>query len=1012
MATTGYFDGTKTSRGWYARLEWSYTQGTATTITLTLKVYNGTSPSYNNTANSAYYLLAGNKVYKTFSWTSVGWNTLGSTTVTVDGSKTSYSASAQWVSGVSSTYTPASLSASGTISFPACTTAVGAPSGGYVRTPYFDKGAVVPPASTEMTVAWWPASDGNGGNTVSSYKVYFLISSNGANPTETNYTKVFTTTDLTRETDGAIKRVFTLPISTSQRGQTIRTAVQAIGSLGTNSSLAVCSTTLTVNKKPSAPTGPSTLSYSSSYQTCHPEIIAGDSNDASQEVSLYYSAPGSSAKNQYLSSTSFSLTSTAQTYTFYTFDGLEYSDGFTCTVSKNTKATISNATLTVLETAITKNSNFSTSSLYATKVKISATSSKSNGHFIIGIKYQDYSSSPSSYGKKIVIQEIDGSSIENKEISILDYLSYGVSYGIYLVYNDGIEDSVETFIDTAQNKKLSIAPYPILQKTYNQFAFSNISGTNEDEFWNKIRFCYSYDSTFEGDKTRFFLSGSSLEITNVQVGKDSDNQYIYYDVTFPDTTPTGTYNLQASLYDARHQNSSVTTISKTEAKTINSILPILTSATQLDVFTGGANDTFTISFTKFYADGETMADWSIDSLASSITPYFSYDGVLYEITSFTVQANASEDLVRVILSKNTVPQVFSSFQNKNGIYSMNPVIKITNLYGREFTFTGMTSVGINFNSAPTITFEKANVKYRYNSNNYSLGDNPIRETLNLCFSPTIKVYNGSQINFFVDISRTAGSGPWTLFSKGSCSKTGVPSYNTPITISSDGIGQTTVKEITDSNNCWFRIRIDDGYNDEVTSSVVGPFSRAKHVPMDLSLSDISYASQKISFNYKINDLGLEQSSLTDGIVVIQHSVGALQDTSAQIAWVPHSLTWASFYTSSSSSVSYTLSGDFEYVRAKMTTLLTTDYPSGLSITTRKISYSNSNLVYNVTPTFAIRRNQLGVNVVEPTDYADGAVVIGASTGKKLVYFLSANGSATIDLENLSLDNFIIDGGSW
>ena len=56
MATTGYFDGAKTSRGWYARLEWSYTQGTSTTITLTLKVYNGTAPSYNNFTNSAYYL--------------------------------------------------------------------------------------------------------------------------------------------------------------------------------------------------------------------------------------------------------------------------------------------------------------------------------------------------------------------------------------------------------------------------------------------------------------------------------------------------------------------------------------------------------------------------------------------------------------------------------------------------------------------------------------------------------------------------------------------------------------------------------------------------------------------------------------------------------------------------------------------------------------------------------------------------------------------------------------------
>lgn len=38
-----YFDGSKSSTGGYARLEYSYSQSTtATTINLTLKVYNGT----------------------------------------------------------------------------------------------------------------------------------------------------------------------------------------------------------------------------------------------------------------------------------------------------------------------------------------------------------------------------------------------------------------------------------------------------------------------------------------------------------------------------------------------------------------------------------------------------------------------------------------------------------------------------------------------------------------------------------------------------------------------------------------------------------------------------------------------------------------------------------------------------------------------------------------------------------------------------------------------------------
>lgn len=117
MATSGYFDGAKSTYGWYARLEYSYTQNTVSTVlTLTLKVYNGTKPAYNNNANSAYYIIDGTKTYATYNWQSIGWNTIGSKTVTLASGVTSYSTSAQWVSAVTSNWTPASLSVSGTIS--------------------------------------------------------------------------------------------------------------------------------------------------------------------------------------------------------------------------------------------------------------------------------------------------------------------------------------------------------------------------------------------------------------------------------------------------------------------------------------------------------------------------------------------------------------------------------------------------------------------------------------------------------------------------------------------------------------------------------------------------------------------------------------------------------------------------------------------------------------------------------------------------------------------------------
>ena len=123
MATTGYFDGSKSSKGWYARLEYSYTQTTsATNITLTLKVYDATGISKNNFPNQAYYIIQGSKTYQTYEFNSIGWYTIASKTVSVtDTSTTSLAVSATWCSDNETTWTPYSLSVSGTITFPQIT---------------------------------------------------------------------------------------------------------------------------------------------------------------------------------------------------------------------------------------------------------------------------------------------------------------------------------------------------------------------------------------------------------------------------------------------------------------------------------------------------------------------------------------------------------------------------------------------------------------------------------------------------------------------------------------------------------------------------------------------------------------------------------------------------------------------------------------------------------------------------------------------------------------------------
>lgn len=116
--------GAKSSTGWQLRLDYSVSQSIAdnkSTLSLTLYIYDGTGESYNLDANSCYYTLQGAKVYNPYRYNSRGWYKLGSKSITVahnNMGKGSVGLSADWHSGFTSSYTPSSLTVSGTVNLP------------------------------------------------------------------------------------------------------------------------------------------------------------------------------------------------------------------------------------------------------------------------------------------------------------------------------------------------------------------------------------------------------------------------------------------------------------------------------------------------------------------------------------------------------------------------------------------------------------------------------------------------------------------------------------------------------------------------------------------------------------------------------------------------------------------------------------------------------------------------------------------------------------------------------
>ena len=120
----GELYGSKSTYGWRLRLGYTIQQSSSnnrSTIALSLQIYDGTGESYNQAPNSCYYVLQGSKVYHPYSYTAKGWYDLGTKTITVDHDakgEATVTLSAEWHSGFTSQWTPASLSVSGKVTLP------------------------------------------------------------------------------------------------------------------------------------------------------------------------------------------------------------------------------------------------------------------------------------------------------------------------------------------------------------------------------------------------------------------------------------------------------------------------------------------------------------------------------------------------------------------------------------------------------------------------------------------------------------------------------------------------------------------------------------------------------------------------------------------------------------------------------------------------------------------------------------------------------------------------------
>lgn len=898
-------------------------------------------------------------------------------------------------------------SGSGSWSLPTLTTACSAPTGIYLSVPDPDAagGFVAPGASVTFITGFWPGSNGNN-NPISKYRLYYNF---GDYPTSSSNHLDLT---VTTESNGSKKATFSIPIATTQRGKRVRIAIQSIGTVsGFNSGLQNSSGYYLVNNLPSAPTGTTSIIIPSTATSYHLSVNAGSDSDG-QITKVYYL--NGSVYQEYTSSTLLPITSSTKTFSFKTFDGLEFSaDKLDIIVTKNTKPVITTFSITDATIATSKISSFS--GAYATNLLLSAQASKTSGSLALYLYYTgSYTSSPTSYQYSTLLTTFSGGSFTNYNVNILQLIGYDKSYKMVLKYNDGIENADDKEIVTYNSKKLSLAPWPVFVAKYNQFANSNIAKTKEGEFWNKVRFVYTYDSTFTSSQVSSQVSGYS---TSIILRNDSD--YLYLDVTVNGSLSEGTYAFTNTFYDVTQYYNNSSTISMKECP-IPFLSSITFSAQQVNVMNGDPDNPITLSIwiNKFWADSN-LDNYSIDLDINSTTLNFVINGVSYsakEYYNVETSVTGKDDVFALtVMPQNFYPilnSLFTSSQEVNGRYDAQCIVTIKNRYGREFSTLTSPTIVMNFNAAPSITFARENVKY-YDGNNYNeIGTASLIEGLGLIFTPTVTGYNTSKIDYVVEVSRDNKT-TWNTFLSGSLTKQSSQQfgYNQPYTYFSDNKVQT-IGEITTSNDCYFRITLNDGINSSVVALLDEAFSRIEHTSAIIEMTSIDYSEGKYIIGYSCSDLGCAAPS--SGNVLFQKDTSSLSSITTGINW--DVTNWATFLSEKTKELSSTMSADFEFSRIKVTTTISKTYGT-YTITNTKTAYSNTILVYNVSPTASLRKNHIGINKKDIESFVDGVIIIGATSGRDKIYFSgsqkpSISEAPYIDIENYEIDGFIIDGGTW
>ena len=892
---------------------------------------------------------------------------------------------------------------------------------------------------TNVTISCSRAKPGND-NAISKYRVFYR---NGSSPTASTYDgyKDSTSTSVAITMSGT-------------RGSNYYFKVQSIGSVsGFSSGISSAYTTSKVNQLPPAPTvTPDKTTVPSGGGSVTFTLSATDSDG--QTTSFYYSTSAGGTKTKINSSGIISVSNTT-TYYFYSYDGLEYSSSYTSkAIIKNTKPTISISSRgagTLYTSDLLTNNSYKN---FYTQVTGTATLSKTGSTITWYGRYATIPSSGSVSSWTTVNLGVNNNTTVTHDLSsnsTFKTLS-NIVYQIGAKCNDGIEDS-----DTAWGStNFVIAPTPTISNFINQYGTSNVNYSTANHFYKQASIVATKDSSVTSVAASITNNATVLTLSDT-ISNYKTNGYFKINIT--NTNINTVYTLTFTINRVIGSVTKTFTITsaglpyKSGGATVTS-LDISSQTDSLKPYTDNGSiiitlynffETLSYSSAKKNYDGTELPtsclsfDFIKGSKILNIIPTYSSDS-----SASSLYFTYNKDFYKTRLLNGENPLELD-LENTN---SIDLRITFKDVFGHSYTLTKTNYLTLDFRE-PFI-----------NEDGFSLTvlregivttDN-IQEGDVVQLSLDWQAYNAqvATVETYIYRSSTTISDlttvSWERFQNDSNYIWTIDtSKKTPINLIRSGTGTNnyTITQLNKSNYVYFKIITN--INGQTKTYYISDYRiTQRHISIpSISFSTLNYdASAKLikythsSYDSGGGDTPFNSNDTSGGIqqleIGIQYSIDfdAAETDKFYISTdgSPSTDFVALITRSSEVDITSEETATTEYSQLFADTELTYCNIRLVVKTTinsiTKTSIGEETTIYNLAPTVAYRKNQIGINVKpENEDRLDGlttsenikntgALIIQATSGKDNVYIISVDNILKIKMTDGSIDGIIIDCGTW